>query len=363
MQHLMVFLRHRLVSVVVVVIGTAIALGQDLPLDWEEVRPASYAQERLTDVVWSHGLWIAVGEAGTILTSADGRAWTPRPSGVPVDLEALASSPDRVVAVGLDGATAVAAWSANGLSWNAVAIPGVASEVIADVIWDGEQFVAAAGLIATSSDGATWTPHTPTDGYFLTDHADAHLLFWGFQFDWDMHTAVQKGTPERGWSEPVTLDCAALFSGASNGSSVAAVGFPGCLGTTAPSCAAFSSSDGVEWTRDSCEDDGPMFMDVVWKTSEFVALATVGPEIKLLRRNHEGLWEGTSIGVPCPDRYCVSAVAFQDDSAVIVGDHGWILGSGLEPTAAPGIPTAQPWGLVLAALALAAIAWRLLTAR
>ena len=159
----------------------------------------------LYNVYWDGAEFVAVGELGTILTSADGSTWTAQDAGLSVDLNditkggatymaigwggvlltsndkvtwtaqstgtndrirAIAYGGTRFVAVGDNG---VALYSDDaGITWTSVD-PDASGMPLLDVIWDGNrgQFIAVGGsssrntgLILTSADGITWTSQT-----------------------------------------------------------------------------------------------------------------------------------------------------------------------------------------------------------
>jgi hypothetical protein len=102
--------------------------------------------------------FIAVGAQGTILSSANGRAWTKESSGASAYLASVAASRSLLVAVGADGTILT---SAHGTTWTSCR-SGTDVD-LAHVIFNGEQFIAVGGAYAdqavalTSRDGTTWT--------------------------------------------------------------------------------------------------------------------------------------------------------------------------------------------------------------
>ena len=50
-----------------------------------------------------NGLFVAVGDLGSVLTSPDGAVWSPRPSVSTANLRSVAASPLAAVAVGAEG--------------------------------------------------------------------------------------------------------------------------------------------------------------------------------------------------------------------------------------------------------------------
>ncbi len=80
---------------------------------WQVVAPPP-TPGRLAALAWTGTTLVAVGSAGTILTSPDGAVWTTRASGTTADLTAVAWIGDQVVAVG-DGDTVLT--SPDGVTW------------------------------------------------------------------------------------------------------------------------------------------------------------------------------------------------------------------------------------------------------
>ncbi len=128
----------------------------------------------LYGVAWNGSQYVAVGESGTILTSADAVLWMPRASGVFNRLNAVTSGPSGFVAVGSLGMILT---SNDGFTWTQRV--SQRNGMLNDVIWDGFRYLVV-GLPSTnqfnqvistsiqSSDGVTWTqmpPTIPIDNY------------------------------------------------------------------------------------------------------------------------------------------------------------------------------------------------------
>jgi hypothetical protein len=108
----------------------------------------------LRDVIFAHQRFLAVGDAGTVLTSTDGRSWQRQPVDVEVDLLRVTSGPDRWVAVGRQGAILR---SADGSTWSTVARP-TATDLI-DVAYGQGLYVAISSsenVAFVSADGLAW---------------------------------------------------------------------------------------------------------------------------------------------------------------------------------------------------------------
>lgn len=125
---------------------------------WLDRTPAGLSTG-LNDVVWNGSLFVAVGDAGRILSSPDGITWTSRTSGTTQRLNGVAWDGARFLAVG-DGATILS--STNGSSWSSLHT-GDDGVWLQDVSYSGTRYVAAGNLypadsayVLTSTDGNTW---------------------------------------------------------------------------------------------------------------------------------------------------------------------------------------------------------------
>lgn len=122
-------------------------------IDWA-LRDSQSAID-LADVASDGTQFVAVGEAGTILTSSDGAHWTVRDSGTSNALQRIIWADHRFMAVGAQG-TLLA--SANGIDWTSVVTDGFAADDYQNIAWNGSTFaiVTSRANILTSSDGLTW---------------------------------------------------------------------------------------------------------------------------------------------------------------------------------------------------------------
>jgi hypothetical protein len=120
----------------------------------------------LLAVGYGNGLFIAVGEYGTIVTSPDGTNWVQRQSGTTYELRGIAYGNGQFVAVGNTGpARNTIVTSTDGVNWiqrqdlmNGLSLPGIA--------YGNGQFVVVArdccgygSPILTSTDGVKWVGH------------------------------------------------------------------------------------------------------------------------------------------------------------------------------------------------------------
>ena len=98
---------------------------------------SSGVSQRLNDVAYGGGMWVVVGDDGTILTSSDGITWTSRTSGTTECLYGVAYGGGMWVVVG-DGGTILT--STNGVNWTSRS-SGV-SQNLNDVAYGGGMWVA-----------------------------------------------------------------------------------------------------------------------------------------------------------------------------------------------------------------------------
>lgn len=110
--------------------------------------------EPLYAVTHAANRFVAVGHGGTIMTSADGLAWTKQVSGTPCSLHSLAYGHGLFVTVGNEG---VILTSKDGAGW--ISRPSQTDERLRGVAYGNGTFVAVGydGLILTSPDGVNWT--------------------------------------------------------------------------------------------------------------------------------------------------------------------------------------------------------------
>jgi photosystem II stability/assembly factor-like uncharacterized protein len=97
-------------------------------------------------------LYVAVGDAGTILTSADGGFWSPQTSGTTQRLNSVLWGGDRFLAVGENG---TALTSPDGLTWTPH--PTGDNGWLRGLAYGNDRFVVTGhdGTLLTSADGAT----------------------------------------------------------------------------------------------------------------------------------------------------------------------------------------------------------------
>ncbi|WP_049790019.1 Ig-like domain-containing protein [Paenibacillus sp. JDR-2] len=106
---------------------------------------------------YGNGIYAAVGESGTIVTSSDGVNWTSRASGTINTLYSIAYGNGMFVTVGGGGTILT---SSNGVNWTDRS--GITSNVLGGIIYGNGLFVAVGtgGAIVTSANGTSWSNRT-----------------------------------------------------------------------------------------------------------------------------------------------------------------------------------------------------------
>ncbi|HVF70107.1 MAG TPA: DUF3466 family protein [Chthoniobacterales bacterium] len=104
---------------------------------WEQ--KSSNASGSLNAVVFGNGLFVAVGENGTIVTSPDGESWTAQVSGTTDRLPAIAFGNGRFVATRVNRHIPAIS-SLDGISWGPVLVTDAAGARVECGAWDGIAF-------------------------------------------------------------------------------------------------------------------------------------------------------------------------------------------------------------------------------
>jgi len=107
----------------------------------------------LSDVTWGQGVFIAVGEHGTVATSTDGNAWSIGSAGVTEDLSQVLATEDGFFALGAEGTVLQ---SSDARQWSA--LPGTAGGNARQIAVGDTRLVAVggSGLLRTYSEAEGW---------------------------------------------------------------------------------------------------------------------------------------------------------------------------------------------------------------
>ncbi|MGI8601549.1 MAG: hypothetical protein ACR2OZ_00960 [Verrucomicrobiales bacterium] len=241
---------------------------------WEWRNPLPQGSE-LNALAESEGRLIAVGSAGTVLTTTDGMSWTPRVSGTRNYLRAVAASGATVVAVGRDGDIVTSTdggltWalrSSSAMSWNTVIHGGG--------VWLAAGRIASepyTGTVMTSPDGLTWTAVTVPNTSSTAYSAFTCAVWTGLRFvlgsGWNVDGNERLATSEDGitWT-PRAARFSSVQGLAWTGSRVVAVGRD-----YNNNAEIFISPDGITWKDALTPEAGsPIISGVVWTGAQLLA--------------------------------------------------------------------------------------------
>jgi len=111
----------------------------------------------LKAIVFGSGIFVAVGESGTIVYSQDGVDWNAATHDLPQVLHAIAYGPDGYVAVGDKGTIQT---TMDGQTWTTIALSS--GDDLRGVAYGDNQYVAVGrnGSVFTSTGGSAWTSHS-----------------------------------------------------------------------------------------------------------------------------------------------------------------------------------------------------------
>lgn len=145
-----------MVNVGASLIGACISTSAD-GNTWTSV-PTLPSSQIPEGVFWTGTQFVAVGANGSLATSPDGVAWTPRTSGVTATLYSGAANGSFLVVVGANGTLITS--SDNGVTWTPRA--SGSTSPLSRVRFTGSEFfaVGTGGTLLRSTDGVTWAKQT-----------------------------------------------------------------------------------------------------------------------------------------------------------------------------------------------------------
>ena len=258
----------------------------------------------LYEVIWSGTQYVAVGDGGVILTSADGATWTERDSGTAARLYGVAWSGSQFVAVGSHGKMPT---SPDGVTWS----EGYQASGL-DIIWSGTQFVVVGGDILTSPDGTTWTSQGSAQLYGVVWSGTQYVAVGAYGKILTSPDAVT-------WTEQTSGTSSYLTDVTWTGSQFVAVG---SYDSTLGAGPTVTSSDGVTWTPHA-SGAGTFLNGVAWSGNQFVAVGEGGSIVV----SPDGItWTSQSI-VSGRFGEHLNGVAWDGDRFIAVGNFGMVLTS------------------------------------
>jgi uncharacterized delta-60 repeat protein len=261
-------------------LADAISDNQDTlaEMGWEWVSPKPQGNSLLRYRLLPSGKHLAVGNAGTYLTSPDGATWTANRIPGAGQLAGLAVNAGKIVSASYDGC--IYASTDDAVTWKRVFKS--APSGFHSIVYGGGKYVAVGdyGLVATSVDGDTWDQFYPIN-VTLLDVLYTGTLFVAVGQDESNGNSVAATSPD-GFNWTLRLNTnitnAALWGVAQNGSTLVAVG-----GNTASAGSsnkrAISTDGGLTWTTGTvlASPTGNIgFNGVAYVNGAFVAAGTGG---------------------------------------------------------------------------------------
>ena len=185
----------------------------------------------LSSVTYGNGIFVALGEGGTILDSPDGVNWTSANSGPTTTFSSVAYLTGTFIAVGNDGAIQT---SSNGLAWTTQTSGNTRN--LSGVTYGNGLFVVVGdfGTILTSPDGVNWSGRNSGTGYDLHGVTYGSSTFVAVGDNGTILTAPDAAT----WTSASSGITTALNAVTYADSTFVAVGANGIL----------TSPDGAAWT-------------------------------------------------------------------------------------------------------------------
>ena len=230
-------------------------------IEWQWTNPTPQGNA-LNGVVYNGtNQYVAVGDFGTVMTSADSYTWVNGASGITNALNDVVWSGTEYLAVG-DFGTVLR--SADGLAWT-TSTAGNVTFGLSSVIWDGAQYVTVGSLgqILTSADGITWVTQTTGTLTGLND-----IIWTGTQYVVVGNSGIVLTSPNAmTWTQQTTPVTDVLNAVAWNGTLFVAVGSAG---------ATMSSADGITWTSIAWTVFATNLWDIAWDGAAFIAVSNGG---------------------------------------------------------------------------------------
>ena len=288
------------------------------PSTWRAV--ASPTTDRLEDVVFANGRFVAVGESGTILVSTDGLNWFNQTRGPNHDLDGLAVGNGLAVAVGKNGTILS---STDGSSWTQA--QAAALDVGLHGVAFGQNKWVAVGdstNIFTSTNGLDWEAHWPGFEFnYLKSVHYANGLWVAAGVYGEILTSPDALTWTRRTS-PVSYDLNEVTFGQGL---FMIVGDHG----SSPNATILTSSNGVTWT-DRTYFNGKNARGVTYENGVFAMVNNDGlimysTNFTSTSVSDSNRWSFSNTGLDFQDGKNLRGITWNDGLWVAVGNQGTIL--------------------------------------
>lgn len=145
------------VAAVLAIAGAIPSLGQTTIYEEMKVRSPTPTPNHLTKLRYGAGKFLALGEYGTVISSDNGTAWTAHPTGYARSITDIAFGNGVYVVCGADISTVLTSFDLQ--SWTESRPAGVPFNMNGIIFQNGRFHLCGSnGTVASSDDGATWTP-------------------------------------------------------------------------------------------------------------------------------------------------------------------------------------------------------------
>ena len=246
-------------------------------------RTSGFGTTIIYGVTYGDGLYVAVGDSGKLTTSTDGTTWTTRTSGFGTTrIYGVTYGDGLYVAVGSSGTLTT---SPDGTTWT-TRTSGFGTTIIRGVTYGDGLYVAVgdSGKLTTSTDGITWT--TRTSGFGTT-------IIWDVTYGDGLYVAVgasgtlTTSTDGTTWTSRTSGFGSSTVYGVTYGDGLyVAVGLSGTLTT---------STDGITWTTRTSGFGTTIIRGVGYGDGLYVA---VGDSGKLTTSEFEALYLALELKTP-----------------------------------------------------------------
>lgn len=327
-------------TVLLFLVLTGISLGQS---NWEMINPLPQSNN-LRSVAYDNSQFIAVGDAGTILSSDNGTVWKIESSGITNNLNYVAFCNNMFVAVGDTGTILT---SPDGKTWS-VKMSGKIDKLNC-VIFANNQFVAVgdSGTILTSPDGSTWT--NIVSGTIVNLHSVAYgnnqFMAVGEKIisvrNGSSHAMILTSSDGTNWTikyhsnEPYTFEFLNSIT-YSNGKYIVVGRITSndmCKGGCYSTAMILTSTDGSTWTRTYLDKEPYSSLNsVIFGKNQFMAVGVYEKINGGYRGNENALIVNSIDGTTWTKinpilNNCLYSLAFGNKRFVAVGVNGAILTS------------------------------------
>lgn len=308
------------------------------PLDQWTLR-SSATTMTLRAIAYGDNQFVAVGDAGTILTSPDGIVWTKRTSGTAYSLYSVAFGNNRFVAGGglnlSEDSKGVMLTSPDGATWTPI-LSSAVKGVLYGICYGNGTFVAVGGimegplqhpdLILASPDGRLWTPQVSPEPVTSLRFTGAIL----FSVTYAKNTFVAVGSEffylRPSWPQYVnngriltSPDGLQWRQQAKDGFWLYAVTYGNGLFVTYDVYATLTSPDGRSWTRGP-QQSVPTIYGIAYGNGAFAAVGCQGSMLTSFDGNQ---WSNRVSGTT----NALYGITFGNDTFFAVGEAGTILQS------------------------------------